>query len=68
MTQKIVIVDYGMGNLHSVKKAVEHVSDKSTQIIVSNLAKDIEHADRVILPGQSQAVCNTYKKAVYTKP
>ncbi len=48
----IVIVDYGMGNLHSVKKAVEHVVDTSTQVRVSNNAGDINAADRVILPGQ----------------
>lgn len=49
---KVIVVDYGMGNLHSVKKAVEHVADKNTQVIVSNNAADIEQADRVILPGQ----------------
>ncbi len=49
---KIVIVDYGMGNLHSVKKAVEYVADKNTHIVVSNKAADIKSADRVILPGQ----------------
>lgn len=48
----VVIVDYGMGNLHSVKKAVEHVADADTRVIVSNKAGDIDSADRVILPGQ----------------
>lgn len=49
---KVTIVDYGMGNLHSVKKAIEHVADKNTHIVVSHQAKDINSADRVILPGQ----------------
>ncbi|MGY0400194.1 MAG: glutamine amidotransferase-related protein, partial [Ostreibacterium sp.] len=52
MTQKITIVDYGMGNLHSVHKALEHVIDKKTQVIVSDKANDINTADRIILPGQ----------------
>lgn len=49
---KVTIVDYGMGNLHSVKKAIEHVADKNTHIVVSHQANDINTADRVILPGQ----------------
>ncbi len=51
-SQTVTIVDYGMGNLHSVKKAVEHVANANTRVIVSNQAKDIDRADRVILPGQ----------------
>ena len=41
-----------MGNLHSVKKAVQHVCDAHTAVKVSNQACDIQSADRVILPGQ----------------
>lgn len=52
MAQTIVIVDYGMGNLHSVRKAVEHVADASTHVVASDQASDIKRADRVILPGQ----------------
>lgn len=48
----VTIVDYGMGNLHSVKKAVEHVADANLSVTVSNKAIDIQTADRVILPGQ----------------
>ncbi|PIE45559.1 MAG: imidazole glycerol phosphate synthase subunit HisH [Gammaproteobacteria bacterium] len=76
---KVVIVDYGMGNLHSVKKAVEHVAGKSTRVIVSNQADDINAADRVILPGQGaiagcmQHICRYHlyeaiEKAAQTKP
>lgn len=49
---QVTIVDYGMGNLHSVKKAVEHVADKNTSVVVSDKAEDIDKASRVILPGQ----------------
>ena len=44
----IVVVDYGMGNLRSVSKALEHLGGK---IRVSSRPKDIENADKVVLPG-----------------
>jgi len=44
----IVIVDYGMGNLRSVAKAVEALE---AEVRVSSLPKDIEQADKLILPG-----------------
>jgi glutamine amidotransferase len=44
----IVIVDYNMGNLRSVSKAVEHLGGT---VKVSALPADIEKADKVILPG-----------------
>jgi glutamine amidotransferase len=46
----VVIIDYGSGNLHSIAKAVEHVSTNET-IIVSDKPSDIQSADRIILPG-----------------
>ncbi len=46
----IAVVDYGMGNLHSVSKALEHVAP-DTRIIVSADIDEIEHADRVVFPG-----------------
>lgn len=48
---KIVVVDYGMGNLRSVAKAFEHVAPKATVRIVSDAAA-VRSADRVVLPGQ----------------
>jgi glutamine amidotransferase len=48
MSQKITIVDYQMGNLRSVQKAIEHVGG---QAIVSADPAVIEKADRLILPG-----------------
>ena len=46
----IAIIDYGMGNLHSVAKALEHVACGAL-ITVTSDAKVIEEADRVVFPG-----------------
>ena len=46
----VAIIDYGMGNLHSAKKAVEHVAPDTTVLVTDN-AEKIREADRVILPG-----------------
>lgn len=46
----VAIIDYGMGNLHSVSKAVEHVAP-DTRVLVTDNADHIREADRVILPG-----------------
>ena len=48
----IVVVDYGMGNLRSVAKALMHVAPEK-RIVVSSDPKVIEAAPRVVLPGQS---------------
>jgi imidazole glycerol-phosphate synthase subunit HisH len=47
----IAIVDYGMGNLRSVAKAVEHVAPKA-RVRISSDATEIGRADRVVFPGQ----------------
>ncbi len=46
----IAIIDYGMGNLHSIAKALEHVAGK-TRVVVSSDKDSILAADRVVLPG-----------------
>lgn len=46
----LAIIDYGMGNLHSIAKAVEHVAD-AVHIQVSDDPDTILQADRVIFPG-----------------
>jgi glutamine amidotransferase len=48
MTARICILDYGMGNLRSVEKALEHVGATAT---ISNDAQVVRQADGVILPG-----------------
>ncbi len=47
----IAIIDYGMGNLRSVAKALEHVAP-TVRVLVSHRAEDILQADRVVFPGQ----------------
>lgn len=46
----VAIIDYGMGNLHSVSKAVEHVAP-DIRVLVTDEAAQIRSADSVILPG-----------------
>jgi glutamine amidotransferase len=46
----IAIIDYGMGNLHSIAKALEHVAGKN-RVVVSSRRADILAADRVVFPG-----------------
>jgi glutamine amidotransferase len=48
---KIAVVDYGMGNLRSVAKALEHVAP-GAGVAVSSDAAVIRAADRVVFPGQ----------------
>ncbi len=48
---KIAVVDYGMGNLRSVAKALEHVAPESVVLVTSD-ARDIHDAERIVFPGQ----------------
>ncbi|MCC7326689.1 MAG: imidazole glycerol phosphate synthase subunit HisH [Burkholderiales bacterium] len=48
----IVVIDYGMGNLRSVAKALAHVAP-DREVVVSADAATIGAAERVVLPGQS---------------
>ena len=47
----VVVVDYGMGNLRSVEKALAYVGT-SDDVKVSGDPNDIEKADKVVFPGQ----------------
>lgn len=47
----IAIVDYGMGNLRSVARAIEHVAPEA-KVQITGSAADIAAADRVVFPGQ----------------
>ena len=47
----IAVVDYGMGNLRSVAKALEHVAPDSTVIITAD-PRELNKADRIVFPGQ----------------
>ena len=46
---KVTVVDYGVGNLYSVQRALEFCG--ATRVLVSSSPIDLEDADRVILPG-----------------
>jgi len=48
MSTRIAILDYGMGNLRSVEKALEHVGVTAT---ITNDPSEVQAADGVILPG-----------------
>ncbi|SDS85766.1 imidazole glycerol phosphate synthase subunit hisH [Halopseudomonas litoralis] len=45
----VVVIDYGMGNLHSVAKALEHAGAR--QVTVTSDPQQILDAERVVLPG-----------------
>ncbi|RJG07254.1 imidazole glycerol phosphate synthase subunit HisH [Noviherbaspirillum cavernae] len=48
---KIVVVDYGMGNLRSVAQALRQVAPEA-DVRISGEVADVKSADRVVLPGQ----------------
>ena len=48
---KIVVVDYGMGNLRSVAQALRAVAPEA-EVLISGAVADIDSADRIVLPGQ----------------
>lgn len=48
MNHRIIIIDYGMGNLNSVKRKFARLG---IDALISNLSSDISKADKLILPG-----------------
>ncbi len=46
--RRVVVVDYGMGNLRSVAKALERVG---AEVRVSARPEDVEQAGKLVLPG-----------------
>lgn len=46
----VAIIDYGMGNLHSIAKAVQH-ADSRVAVAVTDDRDTILRADRVVFPG-----------------
>jgi len=47
----IAIVDYGMGNFHSVARALKYAAPDA-DVRICNRPQDIDAADRVVFPGQ----------------
>ena len=77
-TNKIVVVDYGMGNLRSGAQALRHVAPEA-DVQISGDVSAIEHADRLVFPGQGampdcmrclreSGLQNALIKAAHSKP
>ncbi len=52
---KVAVVDYGMGNLHSVLKSVQvasHHAHHRADVFLTDKPEDVLSADRVVFPGQ----------------
>lgn len=52
--QRVVIIDYGSGNLHSAHKAFERAAQETgtdARIEVVSRAENVARADRIVLPG-----------------
>ena len=76
--QTVAVIDYGMGNLRSVSKAIEHVAPEA-RVIVTHDTEAIGRADRVVFPGQgampdcmremrASGLYDAVMKAAATKP
>lgn len=48
--QTVAVIDYGMGNLHSVASALSHVAPEQNVVVTSDPAV-VAAADRVVFPG-----------------
>lgn len=59
---KIIIIDYGIGNVHSVYNSIKALGYK--KILISDKSKDIKESDVLILPGVGafEACVNNLKK------
>ncbi len=49
MSGMVAVIDYGMGNLHSVASALQHAG--ADRVVVTHEAQTIARADRVVFPG-----------------
>ncbi|MFV5313086.1 imidazole glycerol phosphate synthase subunit HisH [Acinetobacter schindleri] len=73
---RIALLDYGMGNLHSAAKALEHVG---ATVDVTNDTKLIAQADKIVFPGvgamrdcmygmHEAGIDDVVRHAVFNKP
>ena len=51
MSQQVAVLDYGMGNLHSVSKALERMAPVGTRVRITADPAHLRAADRVVVPG-----------------
>lgn len=52
---EIAVVDYGMGNIHSIIKSLEYAvsnSPISAKVILAKTPEQVKNADKIIFPGQ----------------
>lgn len=47
---QVAVIDYGMGNLHSIAKALQHAAP-AVEVQITSDAQVIKQADRVVFPG-----------------
>ena len=75
----VVIIDYGMGNIHSVYKAVVNVLEKNSNVKVTTSLSDIKDSSHIIFPGQGavsscmNSISNTFdinefNQCIHDKP
>ncbi len=48
----VAVLDYGMSNLRSVSRALEHVAGRDWKVLISNQVAEVEAADKIVFPGQ----------------
>lgn len=48
MKIRVAIVDYGLGNLHSVEKALEHIG---AEVVMAENGAQLSAVDKIVLPG-----------------
>ena len=51
----IAVIDYGIGNLYSVSKALEQVAGPVDRVLTTSKPEEIAGCDRVVFPGQGAA-------------
>jgi glutamine amidotransferase len=55
MNSTVAVVDYGMGNLRSVSKALEHVVKDGQRVVITSEPEEVAAAERIVFPGQGAA-------------
>jgi len=77
--EEIAVIDYGMGNLRSVAKALEHVAPRQCRIRVTSDPDVVRRCARVVFPGQGAAgdcmqalgatgLADAIREVVHTRP
>jgi glutamine amidotransferase len=75
----VAVIDYGMGNLHSVLKSVETVSEGRANVVLTSDPDVVRRADKVVFPGQgamrdcmrelhAHGLAEAVLEATHTKP